>query len=60
VMSPRTTRPMPPMSFMGRLPNDEVERRGASLSPNGAALSQSSTSLLGSPKTRPAIARTDC
>src|SRR5882757_557333 len=40
--------------------NDEVERRGASLTKNKTDLSRSSTSLLGPPKTGPAIARTDC
>ena len=33
--------------------NDQVERRGNALLTNEAALSQSSTSLLGSPKTQP-------
>jgi len=40
--------------------NDEVERRGASPASNEGNLSQSSTSLLSLPKTRPAIAPTDC
>ena len=39
---------------------DEVERRAAAPTSNGADLSQSSTPLLGQPKTPPAIARTDC
>jgi hypothetical protein len=40
--------------------NDEVERREVAPTPNEAVLSQSSTFLLGGPKTTPAIARTDC
>jgi hypothetical protein len=40
--------------------NDEVERREAAPTTNEADLSQSSTPSLGLPKTRPAIARTDC
>ena len=40
--------------------NDEVEQREVALSINEADLSKSSTSLLGPPKMRPAIARTDC
>jgi hypothetical protein len=42
------------------MPNDEVARREATPTPNEADLYPSSTSLLGSPKTTPAIARTDC
>ena len=44
----------------GSRPNDEVERRGASPTTNEADLCRSPTSLLGPPKTRPAIAQTDC
>ena len=40
--------------------NDEVERRGASLATNEADLIQIIDLLLGSPKTCPAIAPTDC
>jgi len=40
--------------------NDEVERRGVAPASIEADLSKSSTSLLGSAKLRPAIARTDC
>jgi hypothetical protein len=46
---------------MSMVSNDEIERREVALSQNEADLSQSSTSLLGSPK-KPdfAIARPDC
>jgi hypothetical protein len=40
--------------------NDEIERRGPSPALSESTLSHSSTLLLGSPKTRPALARTDC